>query len=183
MEAYFISPFRFLEPLEKSIVLFIPAKFLAISMLKSVGLGIVIYMIDLINNIHEVGCVHHETTGSLSRSSVDYTPEHVTFLDAKDSAIFVLRLQGYDFSGTSVNILKRIKTCVPSLDFHKLKYVVIDVGLVSTFDVTALMNFRKSSLFVDMYMFDIYFCRIKPQIERALRQNQYSQRVLDAWGH
>lgn len=177
LEAYFVSPFRFLKPLEKSIVLLITASFLVIGMLESVGLGIVISMIDLIYRIHEVGCVHHETTGSLSRSSVDRTPEQVAFLDAEGSAIFVLRLQGYLFFGTSVNILERIETRVQSLDFPKLKYVVIDFGLVPSFDATALMNFRKSSTFADLYMFDIYFCGLKPEIERALRQNQYSQRV------
>lgn len=177
LEAYFVSPFRFLKPLEKAIVLLITASFLVIGMLQSVGLGIVISMIDLIYRIHEVGCVHHETTGMLSRSSVDRTPEQVAFLDAEGSAIFVLRLQGYLFFGTSVNILERIETRVQSLDFPKLQYVVIDFGLVPSFDATALMNFRKTSTFADLYMFDIYFCGLKPQIEAALRQNQYSQRV------
>lgn len=177
LEAYFLSPFRFLKPLEKAIVLLITASFLVIGMLPSVGLGIVISMIDLIYRIHEVGCVHHETTGMLSRSSVDRTPEQAAFLDAEGSAIFVLRLQGYLFFGTSVNILERIETRVQSLDFPKLKFVVIDFGLVPSFDATALMNFRKTSTFADLYMFDIYFCGLKPQIELALRQNHYSQRV------
>ncbi|KAF1332812.1 Sulfate permease, partial [Globisporangium splendens] len=174
LEAYFMSPFRFLKPLEKAIVLLITTSFLVIGMLPSVGLGIVISMIDLIYRIHEVGCVHHETTGMLSRSSVDRTPEQAAFLDTKGSAIFVLRLQGYLFFGTSVNILERIETRVQSLDFPKLKFVVIDFGLVPSFDATALMNFRKTSAFADLYMFDIYFCGLKPPIEMALRRHHAS---------
>lgn len=171
LEAYLVAPFRFLKPLEKAIVVLITASFLVIGMLASVGLGIIISMIDLIYRIHEVGCVHHETTGALARSSVDRTPEQAAFLDAEGSAIFVLRLQGYLFFGTSVNILERIETRVQSLDFVKLQYVVIDFGLVPSFDATALMNFRKASTLADLYRFEIYCCGVKPAIERALRHN------------
>ncbi|KAF4046349.1 STAS domain-containing protein [Phytophthora infestans] len=146
-------------------------------MLESVALGITISMIELIWRIHAVGCVHHETTGALTRSAVDRTPEQTAYLDSEGSAIFVLRLQGYLFFGTSVNILERMDTRVHSLDFPKLKFVVIDFGLVPSFDATALLNFRKTSALADMYMFDIYFCGLKPEIECALRQNHYSRRV------
>ena len=39
-------------------------------MLESVALGILISMIELIWRIHAVGCVHHETTGALTRSAL-----------------------------------------------------------------------------------------------------------------
>ncbi|RLN51095.1 hypothetical protein BBJ29_007019 [Phytophthora kernoviae] len=103
--------------------------------------------------------------------------EKTAYLDKEGSAIFVLRLQGYLFFGTSVNILERMETRVHSLDFSKLQFVIIDFGLVPSFDATALLNFRKTSTLADMYMFDIYFCGLKPEIELALRQNHYSQRV------
>lgn len=177
IEAYFVAPFNFLKPVEKGIVVLITTSFLVIGMLESVGLGVVISMVELIYRIYEVGCVHHETTGALARSAVDRTPEQTRFLDEEGSAIFVLRLQGYLFFGTSVNILERIETRVRSIEFPKLKSVVIDFGLVPSFDATALLNFRKASVLADRYMFDIYFCGLKPSIELALRQNHYSQRV------
>ncbi|GMF11122.1 unnamed protein product [Phytophthora lilii] len=177
LEAYLVTPFHFLKPIEKATVVLITSSFLIIGMLESVAMGIIISMIELIWRIHAVGCVHHETTGALSRSAVDRTPEQMAFLDAEGSAIFVLRLQGYLFFGTSVNILERMETRVHSLDFPKLQYVIIDFGLVPSFDATALLNFRKASTLADMYMFDIYFCGLKPDIELALRQNHYSQRV------
>ncbi|CAI5720272.1 unnamed protein product [Peronospora destructor] len=177
LEAYLVTPFHFLKPIEKATVVLITSSFLAIGMLESVAMGIMISMIELIWRIHAVGCVHHETTGALSRSAVDRTPEQTAYLDKEGSAIFVLRLQGYLFFGTSVNILERMETRVHSLDFPKLKFVIIDFGLVPSFDATALLNFRKSSTLADMYMFDIYFCGLKPDIELALRQNHYSQRV------
>ncbi|RLN15139.1 hypothetical protein BBJ28_00006534 [Nothophytophthora sp. Chile5] len=177
LEAYLVAPFHFLKPIEKATVVLITSSFLVIGMLESVAMGIVISMIELIWRIHAVGCVHHETTGALSRSAVDRTPEQAAFLDAEGSAIFVLRLQGYLFFGTSVNILERIETRVQSLDFAKLQFVIIDFGLVPSFDATALLNFRKVSTLADMYMFDVYFCGLKPLLERALRQNHYSKRV------
>jgi SulP family sulfate permease len=177
LEAYFIAPFQFLKPVEKGIVVLITSSFLIIGMLESVALGIVISMAELIYRIYEVGCVHHETTGALTRSAVDRTPEQMRFLDAEGSSIFVLRLQGYLFFGTSVNIVERINTRVRSLDFPKLQFVIIDFGLVPSFDATALLNFRKAAVLADRYMFDIYFCGLQPSIELALRQNQYSQRV------
>ncbi|KAL4157109.1 hypothetical protein PRNP1_006134 [Phytophthora ramorum] len=177
LEAYLVTPFHFLKPIEKATVVLITLSFLVIGMLESVTMGIIISMIELIWRIHAVGCVHHETTGALTRSAVDRTPEQTSYLDAQGSAIFVLRLQGYLFFGTSVNILERIETRVHSLDFAKLQYVIIDFGLVPSFDATALLNFRKASTLADMYMFDIYFCGLKPEIELALRQNHYSHRV------
>ncbi|EEY56793.1 Sulfate Permease (SulP) Family [Phytophthora infestans T30-4] len=177
LEAYLVTPFHFLKPIEKATVVLITSSFLIIGMLESVALGITISMIELIWRIHAVGCVHHETTGALTRSAVDRTPEQTAYLDSEGSAIFVLRLQGYLFFGTSVNILERMDTRVHSLDFPKLKFVVIDFGLVPSFDATALLNFRKTSALADMYMFDIYFCGLKPEIECALRQNHYSRRV------
>ncbi|KAL3665595.1 hypothetical protein V7S43_009629 [Phytophthora oleae] len=177
LEAYLVTPFHFLKPIEKFTVVLITSSFLIIGMLESVALGIIISMIELIWRIHAVGCVHHETTGALTRSAVDRTPEQTAYLDAEGSAIFVLRLQGYLFFGTSVNILERMETRVHSLDFPKLKFVIIDFGLVPSFDATALLNFRKTSALADMYMFDIYFCGLRPEIELALRQNHYSQRI------
>ncbi|TYZ53386.1 hypothetical protein PybrP1_003440, partial [[Pythium] brassicae (nom. inval.)] len=172
LEAYLVAPFRFLKPLERGVVGLITASFLVIGMLQSVGLGIAISMVDLIYRIHEVGCVHHETTGALARSSVDRTPEQNAFLDAEGSAVFVLRLQGYLFFGTSVSILERLETRVQSLDFPKLRFAVIDFGLVPDFDATALMNFRKASTLADLYLFEIVFCGLKPPIKLALRQNR-----------
>lgn len=178
LEAYFFSPFRFLKKFEKAIVVLITVSFLVVGMLESVALGIVISMIEMIYRIHKVGCVHHETTGALSRSSVDRTPEQSAYLDAHGNAIFVLRLQGYLFFGTSVNILERIETRVQSLHAPKLQFLVIDFGLVPSFDATALLNFRKVSMFADQYMFDVYFCGVKPAIDRALHRNEtYSKRV------
>ncbi|KAG1691603.1 hypothetical protein DVH05_026766 [Phytophthora capsici] len=177
LEAYLVTPFHFLKPIEKFTVVLITSSFLVIGMLESVAMGIIISMIELIWRIHAVGCVHHETTGALTRSAVDRTPEQTAYLDAEGSAIFVLRLQGYLFFGTSVNLLERMETRVHSLDFPKLKFVIIDFGLVPSFDATALLNFRKTSALAEMYMFDIYFCGLKPKIELALRQNHYSQRI------
>uniref|UniRef100_M4BTM0 STAS domain-containing protein n=1 Tax=Hyaloperonospora arabidopsidis (strain Emoy2) TaxID=559515 RepID=M4BTM0_HYAAE len=177
LEAYLVTPFQFLKPIEKVTVVLITSSFLVIGMLESVAMGIIISMIELIWRIHAVGCVHHETTGALSRSAVDRTPEQTAYLDTEGSAIFVLRLQGYLFFGTSVNILERIETRIHSLAFPKLRFVIIDFGLVPSFDATALLNFRKVSTFADMYMFDIYFCGLRPKIEAALRRNHYTQRV------
>jgi SulP family sulfate permease len=177
LEAYLVTPFHFLKPIEKATVVLITSSFLVIGMLESVAMGIIISMIELIWRIHAVGCVHHETTGALTRSAVDRTPEQTAFLDVEGSAIFVLRLQGYLFFGTSVNILERMETRVHSLDFPKLQFVIIDFGLVPSFDATALLNFRKTSTLADMFTFDIYFCGLKPEIELALRQNHYSRRV------
>ncbi|KAF4320539.1 hypothetical protein BBO99_00005716 [Phytophthora kernoviae] len=177
LEAYLVTPFHFLKPVEKFTVALITSSFIAVGMLQSVAMGIAISMIELIWRIHDVGCVHHETTGALTRSAVDRTPEQTAYLDKEGSAIFVLRLQGYLFFGTSVNILERMETRVHSLDFSKLQFVIVDFGLVPSFDATALLNFRKTSTLADMYMFDIYFCGLKPEIELALRQNHYSQRV------
>ncbi|CEG36581.1 cyclic nucleotide-binding protein [Plasmopara halstedii] len=177
LEAYLVTPFHFLKPIEKFTVVLITLSFLIVGMLESVAMGIIISMIELIWRIHAVGCVHHETTGALTRSAVDRTPEQTAFLDLEGSAIFVLRLQGYLFFGTSVNIIERIETRVHSLEFPKLKFVIIDFGLVPSFDATALLNFRKTSRLADLYMFDIYFCGLKPEIELALRQNQTSRRI------
>ncbi|CAI5721827.1 unnamed protein product [Hyaloperonospora brassicae] len=177
LEAYLVAPFQFLKPIEKVTVVLITSSFLVIGMLESVAMGIIISMIELIWRIHAVGCVHHETTGALSRSAVDRTPEQTAYLDSEGSAIFVLRLQGYLFFGTSVNILERIETRIHSLAFPKLRFVIIDFGLVPSFDATALLNFRKVSTFADMYMFDIYFCGLRPKIETALRRNHYTERV------
>ncbi|DBA05312.1 TPA: hypothetical protein N0F65_007474 [Lagenidium giganteum] len=177
LEAYFLAPFHFLKPFEKAIVVGITLSFLVIGMLESVGLGIIISMVDLIYRIHEVGCIHHETTGTLTRSAVDRTPEQTAFLDAQGSSIFVLRLQGYLFFGTSVNVIERIETRVQSIDFPKLKYVIIDFGLVPDFDATALLNFRKASSLANIYLFDIYFCGLKKPIEAALKRNPASTRA------
>ncbi|OWZ08017.1 Sulfate Permease [Phytophthora megakarya] len=178
LEAYLVSPFYFLKKRsEKATVVLITSSFMIIGMLESVAMGIIISMIELIWRIHSVGCVHHETTGALSRSAVDRTPEQTAYLDSEGSSIFVLRLQGYLFFGTSVNILERIETRVHSLDFPKLKFVVIDFGLVPSFDATALLNFRKASTLAAMYMFDIYFCGLKPNVDFTLRRNPYSERV------
>ncbi|KAF1783916.1 SLC26A/SulP transporter domain [Phytophthora cactorum] len=164
--AYLVTPFHFLKPIEKATVVLITSSFLIIGMLESVALGIIISMIELIWRIHAVGCVHHETTGALTRSAVDRTPEQTAYLDSEGSAIFVLRLQGYLFFDSRA-----------FAGFSKLKFVIIDFGLVPSFDATALLNFRKTSVLADMYMFDIYFCGLKPEIELALRQNHYSQRI------
>ncbi|KAJ0404803.1 hypothetical protein P43SY_003479 [Pythium insidiosum] len=172
LEAYFVAPFQFLKPVEQGIVVVITASFLVVGMLEAVGLGVIISMLELIFRIYEVGCVHHETTGQLSRSAVDRTRDQVAFLDANGAAIFVLRLQGYLFFGTSVNIVERIQTRVQSLECPKIEFVVVDMGLVPSFDATALLNFRKATVLAERYGFEIYYCGLKHSIELALRRNE-----------
>ncbi|KAF1779524.1 SLC26A/SulP transporter domain [Phytophthora cactorum] len=161
---------HFLEAYFATVVL-ITSSFLIIGMLESVALGIIISMIELIWRIHAVGCVHHETTALWTAL------RNKLRISTRKEAQFSYCDYGYLFFGTSVNILERMETRVHSLDFSKLKFVIIDFGLVPSFDATALLNFRKTSVLADMYMFDIYFCGLKPEIELALRQNHYSQRI------
>ncbi|KAL0586238.1 hypothetical protein ABG067_004087 [Albugo candida] len=178
LEAYLITPMQFLKKLELILVILITSSFLVIGMLESVGFGIFISIIDLIYRIHQVGCIHHETTGVLTRSAVDRTTEQTAFLDKEGSSIFILRLQGYLFFGTSVNILERIKTRMQSVSCARtLKYVIIDFGLVPSFDATALINFRKASTYAEICLFEIFYCGMKQSIEKALRRNPTSLQV------
>jgi SulP family sulfate permease len=178
LDSFFFAPLQFLKPMEVAVLGFITSSFLVIGMLESVSLGILISMIELLYYIHQVGCVYLETTGITMQSATPRSSDELTALQVQGDAIFILRLQGFLFFGTSAKILKRIKRRVEKAELQQVQFVVLDFSLVPNFDARALLNLRKVSSMTDKFGFDIHLCGLTPQIEIPLRRNHtYSSRV------
>lgn len=174
LEGYLIVPCKVISHLEIFTVFIIMIGFVSYGMLQSVALGILISVFILTYRIQSVGCIRYESTGALSRSSVDRNAEEAAFLDIHGNQIHILRLQGFVFFGTSVSILERVESRLHCPTQLELACLVVDFSLVPDFDATALNNFRKLNGLAERHQFHLWFTGMSVKVQQALHHNPSS---------
>jgi SulP family sulfate permease len=113
--------------------------------------------------------VRRHLTRALFTSYVDRSPEVSGFLREAGDAIQLYWLSGYIFFGSSEGVFERIRSDIESLVPRRVAYVILDFGMVSGADSSAVVSLAKLRNFCDQRGATIVYCSLSPA-NRAVLQ-------------
>jgi SulP family sulfate permease len=136
-EAWFKFP-----RIEFAIILSILAVIVLRGYLEGVVVGLVLAIILFAISYSRVPVARYAVSGAEYSSRLTRSPQALQVLNEHGSELYVLQLQGFLFFGTADKLYEQIRahTLNPAMP---LRYVVLDLSLVSGMDSTATLSIKK----------------------------------------
>lgn len=156
-------------PLQDYLIMF--AIFLVIGLvgfLQGVAVGFVATIVLFVLEYSRISIIKQEFSGSSFRSNIDRSFEENAVLQDLGQHIWVLRMQGFIFFGTSHQFFQRIKARVLDRDQEALLYVILDFRLVHGIDVSAVVDFTRLKQLARMHGIRLLMADIAPPLQEIL---------------
>ena len=124
-------------------------------------------------NYARFGVVRRHATRALFASYVDRSAEASKYLRETGDAIQLYWLSGYIFFGSSEGVFERIRGDIEALPARRVAYVVLDFGMVSSADSSAIVSLTKLRNFCDRQGTILVYCAMSPAIRAALQHSGF----------
>jgi len=135
--------------------------------------GIVLACLLFAVSYGRVGVVRRHVTRAQFASYVSRSPEASDYLRTEGNAIQVYWLSGYIFFGSSEGVYERIRRDIEALRPRRVAAVVLDFGMVSGADTSAIMSLIKLRNYCDQHGTAVVCCSLSPAAQRALNQGGF----------
>lgn len=113
----------------------------AVGFLEGVGVGIVIAIILFVVNYSRIDISKDKLTGSTYQSNMERPFEQRQLIKSLGESIFILRLQGFLFFGTSQSLVSQVNVRAKDPTQKKLRFLILDFQHVSALDASAIFSF------------------------------------------
>jgi sulfate permease, SulP family len=114
------------------------------------------------------GVVRRHVTRAQFASYVDRSSEASEHLRETGDAIQLYWLSGYIFFGSSEGVFERIRSDIEGLPPRAVAYVILDFGMVSGADSSAVVSLAKLRNFCDQQGTTLVYCSLSPANRAAL---------------
>jgi sulfate permease, SulP family len=115
-----------------------------------------------------IGVVRRHLTRAQFASNVDRPAAAAKRLREGGDAIQLYWLAGYIFFGSSEGVFERVRADMEALPPRRVAYVILDFGLVSSADASAIVSLTKLRNFCDQHGTTLVYCALSPANRRAL---------------
>jgi sulfate permease, SulP family len=136
--------------------------------LVGVLVGIVCACIFFAVSYARVGVVRRHMTRGQFASNVYRSAAASRYLREAGQAIQLYWLSGYIFFGSSEGVFERVRDDVESLPPLWVSYVILDFGMVSGTDASAVVSLAKLSSFCQRQGLMLIMCSLSPENRRTL---------------
>ena len=149
------------------LVVFVGVAFVGV--FEGIVLGIIVGVALFVINYSRISVVRQALSGADVRSNVDRSETLRSLLQNRGEQIYVLKLQGYIFFGSSNRLLARIRDRLADARRRPLGFLVLDFTRVNGLDSSALISFTKVLQYAEQYGFTLIFTSPSPDIVHALQ--------------
>ena len=148
--------------------------------LTGLGVGAALAMMILISRYGRVNVVKFALSGATNRSNVERAPSQLKVLREHGGQIYILRLQGFIFLGSTSALITDIRQRIEDESQPRPRFVILDFRLVTGLDSAVATGLRKLRQLADEYGVTLIFTSIPFEVERLLAENGF---VLDDPDH
>ena len=120
-----------------------------------------------------LGVVRRHATRAQFASYVDRSPEASKFLLESGDAIHIYWLSGYIFFGSSEGLFERIRADIDALPPQTVQYVIINFGMVSGADSSAIASLAKLRTLCNQRSTRLVYCSLSPTNRAALQRGGF----------
>ncbi len=139
--------------------------------LEGVGTGTAIAIVLFVVNYSRIDIAKDALTGASYRSNVERPAEQRQLLKDKGELIFILRLQGFIFFGTSQGLVSRVNERVKDATREKLRFLILDFQHVTALDASALFSFTRLKQMASANELHLVFTDVGRDIQARLARN------------
>ena len=139
--------------------------------LEGVGTGMAIAIVLFVVNYSRINIAKDALTGKSYQSNVERPVEQRQLLKNMGERIFILRLQGFLFFGTSQSLVDQVNLRVKDLTQEKLRFLILDFQHVTALDASALFSFVRLKQMASTNEFHLVFTDVNEEIRTRLARN------------
>jgi SulP family sulfate permease len=144
-----------------------------LGVLVGLSVGAALALMVMISRYGRVPVVKHMLSGKNHRSNVDRGPDQIAVLDEVGESVFILRLQGFIFLGTTHGLLRIIRRRMEHRDLMPVRYIILDFTLVSGLDSTVAITFTKLQQLAWSQSVILIFTNVPFELEEQLARGGF----------
>ncbi|MGK7872505.1 MAG: SLC26A/SulP transporter family protein [Xenococcaceae cyanobacterium] len=149
------------------LILIIVANF---GLLAGVGLGLIVACLLFVITYSNLQVIKNTLSGLTCHSNFERAFHQKKILRKEGRQIYILRLQGYLFFGTSNSLLENIRQRLSDTQLPPMKFVLLDLRLVSGLDNSAVLSFVKLKQLARQQGFSLVFTSLSSKDEQQLHK-------------
>lgn len=143
----------------------------AVGFLEGVGAGIAIAIVLFVVNYSRIDVAKDRLTGTTYQSNVERPLEQRQLIKSMGESIFILRLQGYLFFGTSQNLVNQIITRLKDTTQQELRFLILDFQHVTALDASATFSFVRLRQIAATSQFYLVFTGLNKAMKNRLARS------------
>ena len=143
----------------------------AVGFIEGVGIGIAIALILFVVNYSRVDIAKNQMTGATYQSNVERPFEQRQLIKSMGESIFILRLQGFIFFGTSQSLVSHANVRAKDAAQKKLRFLILDFQHVTALDSSAIFSFVRLKQMAASNRFYLVLTDVNKQIKTRLKRN------------
>lgn len=132
-----------LTPGEFLVVLLILVVIVSVGFVEGIFTGLLAALFLFVWNYSRVPVVLYQLTGADSRSTVERNPADENYLVEHGGLIRIIKLRGYLFFGTMVQLINFLRDISAPDNGHSIRFVILDFAQVSGIDSSASYHFNR----------------------------------------
>lgn len=160
-----------LAPVDYALVWVILIVVGTVGFLEGVGLGIIIAVILFVVNYSRVDIARDQLTGSTYQSNMERPFEQRQLIKSLGKSIFILRLQGFIFFGTSQSLVNQVNLRAKDSAQKKLRFLILDFQHVTALDASATFSFVRLEQMAASNQFYLVLTDVHKNIKAKLARN------------
>ncbi len=143
----------------------------AFGFLEGVGTGIAIALVLFVVNYSRIDITKDTLDGLTYQSNVERPVEQRQVLKNLGDRIFILRLQGFIFFGTSQSLINRVNLRVKDTTQEKLRFLILDFQHAAALDASAIFSFVRLKQMASANQFHLVLTDVSKEIRTRLERN------------
>lgn len=178
---WLIDARRVLPAIDYALVWIILAIIAGVGFLQGIAAGVGIAAILFVITYSRVDVVRNVLNGQIFHSNVDRPKAHRDLLMEHGAEIYILRLQGFIFFGTTQAILARIRERLSDKTQPKLAYIVLDFQRVTRLDSSAVFGITRLKQLAQANGILMVWTQVSPTIEGQLHRGGLVDKTDDSF--
>jgi SulP family sulfate permease len=140
----------------------------AVGFIEGLFLGLLMAFIQFVLKYSKTTVIRFALSGEDAKSTVERNLDDERFLSQQGQQLFVLKLRGYLFFGTTKQLSDRIRKRLNDASIAPLKFVVLDFQSVNGIDSSAAYEFHRLRLMSERQGFLIVLTGMTNELQRHL---------------
>lgn len=156
--------------LDYALILIILVSIAIWGFISGVGIGVMIACALFIFRYSQHQVIRHQFSGATYLSRACRSSPEQNLLRLQGDQIQILRLQGYLFFGTANMLLEQVSQRLQDVALPSIRFLVVDFGLVSGLDSSAVLSFIKMRQLVQRQSVQLVLTHLNAKILQQLQQ-------------
>jgi SulP family sulfate permease len=141
--------------------------------IEGVGIGIVITVILFAVKYSQIEVVKHKLSGENFQSNVDRPTDHLRLLRKNGDQIYILKLQGFLFFGTSYRLLEKIRARLQDKKKQLPRFVILDFRAITGIDSSAVHSFIRMKQISEAQQVTLLCTNLSPELSSQLERGGF----------